>query len=342
MMNIKDPKTWDENYIQTLPVGEFDWLEVKGRRALDLTIPDVKENQVRSNLSKMISAFSNSGGGIIILGLEDPDGKWKIDDGGINLRIKNPSTREWLEDIIPNLVEFPLSKFNIYEIRANSRKSQIDKERGIFIIEVLDSDDAPHQALDKKYYARVAGKSRPIGHRLVKDIFGRSKYPKLSLEIEINKKTESASNILSTFSSKNETRSRTVFDIQCFIKNDGPVVAQYVHAFVYIPIEIIPDYELDFYKSEDFEEIDGIKYVVWTKRNTERDLIKVEPMGGNQYGSSWFDPILPKLSYSWDWRLSEKFDETKHGELKILWEVFADNAPVEKGNMKIKDIDLIQ
>jgi hypothetical protein len=32
---MKDPWDWDEDYLLNLPVGEFDWFEVKGRRGLD-------------------------------------------------------------------------------------------------------------------------------------------------------------------------------------------------------------------------------------------------------------------------------------------------------------------
>jgi len=42
---------------------------------------------------------------------------WMVDDGGISKSVKGKiSTREWLEDVIPNLVEFPLIEFNVYQI----------------------------------------------------------------------------------------------------------------------------------------------------------------------------------------------------------------------------------
>ncbi len=44
---MREPREWDEEYLLNLPVGEFDWLEVKGRRGLDLTLGNVKEPDVR-------------------------------------------------------------------------------------------------------------------------------------------------------------------------------------------------------------------------------------------------------------------------------------------------------
>lgn len=60
---------WDEAYILSLPIGEFDWYEAKSSKGLDLTIPGVKENDVLENLARAVSAFSNSGGGQIVYGL---------------------------------------------------------------------------------------------------------------------------------------------------------------------------------------------------------------------------------------------------------------------------------
>ena len=115
--------------------------------------------------------------------------------------VKKPSTREWLEDIIPTLVDFPLSSFNVYAVQGKGNKSQIAEGRGIFIIEILDSEQAPHQAIDNRYYVRVGGKSRPIGHRLVADIFGRRSYPKIQLEFIAKSSLYHESNLIPTFPS---------------------------------------------------------------------------------------------------------------------------------------------
>ncbi len=51
---MKPAANWDEEFIlHSLPVGESDWFEAKGRRGLDQTDPRVKESEVLKNLSKM-------------------------------------------------------------------------------------------------------------------------------------------------------------------------------------------------------------------------------------------------------------------------------------------------
>lgn len=344
---MKEPKDWNEEYLLNLPIGEFDWLEVKSRRGLDLTLSSVEESDVKSNMSKAISAFANSGGGTLVFGLLNPSKDWQVDDGGIDLAVKKPSTREWLEDIIPTLVDFPLNSFNVYVVQRKGKKSQIAEGRGVFIIEILDSEQAPHQATDNRYYVRVGGKSRPIGHRLVADIFGRRSYPKIQLEFTAKSSFYHESNLIPSIPSfsgsaaQEEPKRKWELVISAF--NSGKVFAQYVNCFVYIPVMLIPTQLLryKFISDDDFEEIDGTKYVMWSKSNTRRDVIKAETFGANQYGSSWFDPILPNLAFTWERDIFEGFDKEKHGDLKIIWEVYADNAPPQKGQTFIRDIEIL-
>jgi len=101
---MKPVGEWSLSYIQDLPTGEHDWIELKGTHLLDLKIPQVDENKVLEELSKQLSAFSNSGGGTIVYGLKDKTRE--VDSGGVSLSVKGrTSTKEWLEDKIPTLVE---------------------------------------------------------------------------------------------------------------------------------------------------------------------------------------------------------------------------------------------
>ncbi len=110
---MKPVAEWDEAYLMSLPVGEFDWLETKGRRSLDLTIPTVSESAVLETISKEVSAFANSGGGTLVYGLADPkpgETEWHVDDGGVSVLVKKNETKEWMETIIPNQMDPPLEK----------------------------------------------------------------------------------------------------------------------------------------------------------------------------------------------------------------------------------------
>ena len=68
-----------------LPPGEFDWVEFKGRKSIDTSQPGVDENKVLDELAKQLSAFANSGGGVIVYGITNPANHQplSVDDGGI-------------------------------------------------------------------------------------------------------------------------------------------------------------------------------------------------------------------------------------------------------------------
>jgi hypothetical protein len=333
---MREPRDWDEEYLLNLPIGEFDWLEVKGRRGLDITLDRVREKDVLENLSKAISAFANSGGGVIVFGLSNPITQWEVDGGGVDLVIKKPNTREWLEDIIPTLVEFPLTSFNVYAIDRLSDSSQIAPGRAVFVIQVPDSEQAPHQAIDKRYYARVGGKSRPIGHRLVADIFGRRRYPQIDLEFVIESSTYWEGGLLLP-GQRPEKRRKIELIVQA--RNIGRVYAQYVNCFIYLPTFLVPEPDL---QDARVEEIEGRSYFVWYRANTRRDVLKRELTGPTQYGPSWFDPILPTLAQIWKWELPEDFDESDlRSDTEILWAVYADNAPRRTGSVMIREIEFV-
>lgn len=57
MASMRPVSEWDEAYILQLPHGDFDWIEFKGRRAMDFSIDGVDEKRVLENLSMQISAF---------------------------------------------------------------------------------------------------------------------------------------------------------------------------------------------------------------------------------------------------------------------------------------------
>jgi len=334
---VREAKDWDEDYLDKLPVGEFDWLEVKGRRAVDLTLTRVRERDVRHNLSKAVCALANSGGGVIVLGLSNPENEWQVDDGGIDLRMKRPNTREWLEDIIPTLVDLPLTSLNVYAMRRASADSQIQAGRGVFVLDIADSEQAPHQAIDNKYYARVGGKSRPIGHRLVADILGRRRYPKIELEFEIVSSIYIARDPFPLHVDTKPPQRKRRVDLILRGRNVGRVYARYVSGFIRLPVSLLPYPEFQL-EDADLEDIDGAQYILRVVDNTRRDVVKGGLFGASEYGPSWFDPILPNLAHTWKWELPADFHMEAVTDERILWEVYADNAPKNSGSILVREI----
>jgi hypothetical protein len=329
---MKQALDWDEDYILNLPQGEHDWLEFKSSKLLDFSLAGVNQNNVLDELSKQLSAFANSGGGTIVYGIQDtPIGTLRtIDaDGGVSLNLKN-GTKEWLEDVIPNLVDFAIKSFNVYVLTAKDATSGISAGKGIFLVDIPSSDAAPHQASDKKYYARVGGKSRPISHRLVMDIVGRSQHPKLEISCRFVPKEERPD--YGNYGSKDLLR--------LFCRNTGKIYANYVSGYFYVPEEICWNH------SEKLITIEGKSYAKKWFDNTHEDVVgyleNATRLGGSRpLTISRYDPVLPKLGFNAgkiDLSVSKEELLANFSEEKIFWEIYADNSPIEENSIKIADL----
>ena len=220
-------KNWTEDDILALPAGENDSFERKGSRSLDLKLPGVKEDEVLNELAKQLSAFSNVVGGQIIYGVAD-DGT--VENGGIASSVKGrQSTKEWLEDVIPKLTEFEILGFNVYEVGPKPGTSSIAAGKALFVVDVPESDRAPHQSKrDSKYYVRLGGKSHPAAHRLIEDIRNRQKHPLLkisSIQLELTNLPVSA-DPMEPFRPRPiiDGETRIVFHI--FLENIGQMMAR--------------------------------------------------------------------------------------------------------------------
>src|SRR5215218_5083825 len=143
---------WSEAEVLALPVGEHDYFDRKSGALLT-------SGDFRKDMAKALSAFSNSGGGHIVIGVED-DGTFT---GVTPLRGKTP-TREWLEQVIPNLVSFPLEDFRVHEV-VPAMPSAIPGGMVLLVVDVGDSVLAPHQSDPARtYYYREGGHSKPAPH----------------------------------------------------------------------------------------------------------------------------------------------------------------------------------
>lgn len=318
---MKQVFEWDEDYLLNLTPGEFDWLEIKDSRKLDFTLPNGNNiNEVTNELSKQLSAFANSGGGTLVYGLFDTpiNTPRKVDQfGGVSLTIKN-NTKEWLEDTIPGLIDHQLTTFNVYVItNLNNPNSQILDGKGIFLIDIPSSEQAPHQARDNKYYARVGGKSRPIGHQIVSDIFGRAKYPKMKLFCHI-------------ISKDNSYNEATTFSFFC--KNIGKIYAKYVNGFIRVPAHLFGD-KLQFTRDRN------------SMRQFEIENMMPDAVGRNSIGvverhkTQRYKPVLPGLGFSIDVPFAlNRFELEKFSDEIIYWSIYADNAPIVSEKITIGEI----
>ncbi|NUS21118.1 MAG: ATP-binding protein [Mesorhizobium sp.] len=147
-------ESWSEKDILALPGQEPETFERKGGRLFN-----DQENFLRA-VAKALSAFANSGGGILVLGVDD-DGA-TID--GLPQHVGRATMRDWIEQKLPNLLDYPLSNFRVHTV-SRASNSKIPPDRDVIVVEVGDSASAPHQSVrDHIYYHRQGGRSVPARH----------------------------------------------------------------------------------------------------------------------------------------------------------------------------------
>lgn len=158
---------WLELDVLNLPSGELEFFERKSGALFS------DEGNLRRTLGKALSAFANSGGGHIVLGVDDGG---LID--GVPISYKGRQrTREWLERVIPNLVAAPLQDFSVHEAEPGV-PTQIPTDASLIVIDVGDSMLAPHQDVETKhYFHRVGGNSVPAAHHILELLRDRERYP---------------------------------------------------------------------------------------------------------------------------------------------------------------------
>src|SRR5947209_7489241 len=102
-MSIAKRERWTEADIDALPAGEHDYFDRKSGKLFR-----GNRGELLATLAKAISAFANSGGGHLVLGVDDAG----VPDGIPALEGRTP-IREWLEQQIPELVNYPIQDFRV-------------------------------------------------------------------------------------------------------------------------------------------------------------------------------------------------------------------------------------
>ncbi len=171
---LTPPKNeWTEAYIQSLIENQVEEnlnLDYKACDALGKT--ERKKNEI----SKDISAFANSDGGIIIYGVVEGKDDTKhlpvsIDSGFDPAQI----SKEWLEQVINSRIQRRISGIKIYPVEL----VQSNPGKYIYVVEIPQSKQAPHQAADKRYYKRFNFESVPMEDYEIRDITHRPVGPDL-------------------------------------------------------------------------------------------------------------------------------------------------------------------
>jgi hypothetical protein len=162
---MKPVSEWDEAYLlELISVGEQESLTLDYKRSAALAKDDTKKN----DLSKDVSAFANSAGGVLVYGMkEDKHVPTDIDEGVD----RNVITKEWLESVIKGRISLEVENVVIKQIALPSR----GHDKVAYAVQIpAATSRAPHQACDHRYYKRFNFESTPMEDYEVRDLMRRS------------------------------------------------------------------------------------------------------------------------------------------------------------------------
>jgi len=185
-------------------IEESKQLDYKDARAISRGANEIKE------LSKDVSAFANSEGGIIIYGINEDQHipvSYSYIDG-------ENYTKEWLENVIDSNISPKIQNLKIHPIRFNDCVDQTS-----YLVEIPSSPDSPHMANDRRYYRRYNFKSVPMEEYEIKNLYFKSVQTKLTIEDVLIK-----GGAASTSSGK---LTRIRFSIDFLVRNIGKVLENY-------------------------------------------------------------------------------------------------------------------
>ena len=218
-----DATTWKKCDLLLLianAVQENVQLDYKSCGALQNT------DRKKSDVSKDVSAFANSAGGVLVYGI--------IEEGHIPSRLDegfDPSqvTKEWLEQVINSSIQRRIEGVVINPVML----TETHPGRVAYVVVVPQSTRAPHQASDKRFYKRFNFESVPMEEYEVRDVSRRAEGPKLSISFGV----EDVSVVTAEESREIGNEPRRVM-IMPFIQNESPIPAEYIAINIYIDCSI--------------------------------------------------------------------------------------------------------
>jgi hypothetical protein len=308
-------------------VEENQYLEYKS--TISLT------DSYKKEAVKDVIAMANSDGGVIIYGVKEFDEKEKKHlPEKITPLNRNLISKESLVQVINSNISPRIDGLIVEPI-------QLEKpDEVLYVVNVPKSNTAHQSTIDFKYYRRYNFEVLPMFDYEIRDVMNRAKHPVIEPSFEIIIRNQVLSTLAMPGAPHTNRRIKTQI-LTVSLKNFGSVYANYVNYYLRFDERIIKN-------ENDFKKLEVISYgyhkVEFYDENTIRDIVgfnSFQPYSP-KYGPSRFDPILPGMnSRSSEIELTDKTIDLYKDEI-IEWEIYADNAPVNKGEIRLGDIKVIE
>jgi Putative DNA-binding domain len=206
---MKTPADWKEEDLQNLiDIGAEEGAQQEFKSAAALKVGDREKTEI----SKDVSSFANSAGGIIVYGMdEEPAPPHKA----TALSPINPQefSKEWLEQVINSRVQPHIQDLIIRPIDIAATSS-----RGVSYVVIIPASFTAHQAYDRRYYKRYNFESVPMEDYEIRQTMNRRQKPtyKVALEMLRHRRDESVT-------------------VRAVIENTSETIGEKVSAILFAP-----------------------------------------------------------------------------------------------------------
>jgi len=214
---MTNPWEWDEEYLLGLVDAKTtESIELEFKESASLQNTDRKKEEI----SKDVSAFANSAGGVLIYGMKE-DRQTHVATGLDMGSDPSAITKEWLEQVINSNIHRRIDGIRIHQVEL----IKTSPGKVAYIVYVPQSTRAAHQAANNKYYKRYNFQSVPMEEYEVRDLYGRGETPDLRIQfILLNNK----------LTLTQDTTEYEPFELHIAITNDALEPANYAIINVYI------------------------------------------------------------------------------------------------------------
>lgn len=204
-----EPPKWDEARLQSYITDK-----IEESLTLDYKDPRALAADKVSDITKDVSSFLNSAGGIIIYGLCEFSDKSKQHLAEkISPVNRLDFSKERLESIIARIQPRPF--VIIHPVPLSSGPNDV-----AYVVEIPQSKMA-HQATDLRYYKRYNFESVPMQDFEIRDVNRRKAFPIITTEVHIQL-------------GKNHFKNNVIWHV----RNEGDVMARWVYSTVDVPLKI--------------------------------------------------------------------------------------------------------
>lgn len=170
--NYRDVSNWKLADLRRLPSSENDRHEYKSSKT--------PSKKLKNEIRIAASAFWNTGGGVLVAGLDSATGK---PDGGFARKAFGKSVDDWVDQVLADVV--PPGPYAVGIVSGPKRSKQIEPGHVILILGFAESSRGAHMAHDYKHYIRSNARSVPAPASIVEMLRSRVR-PYLKLRFDWN------------------------------------------------------------------------------------------------------------------------------------------------------------